>query len=35
MDDVLKQRSELHTQLTTLQNEYKHIQQENKSLKEE
>ena len=35
MDNILKQRTELHTQLTTLQNEHKQIQQENKSLKDE
>lgn len=35
MDEVLKQRGELHSQLTILQNEYAQIQQENKALRDE
>lgn len=35
MEDILNQRNEFHTQLTSLQNEYEQNQQENKALKEE
>ncbi len=35
MDNVLKQRDELHSQLTSLQNAFEQIEQENKALKEE
>jgi membrane protein insertase Oxa1/YidC/SpoIIIJ len=35
MDEILKQRDELHKQLTSLQNEYEQMQQENKALNEE
>jgi hypothetical protein len=35
MDDIIKQRDECHSQLTSLQNEFQHIQHENKALKDE
>jgi len=35
MNEIVKQRDELHTQLTSFQHLYEELQQENKSLKEE
>jgi hypothetical protein len=35
MDELFKQRDELHSQLTSQQNEFEQIQHENKALKEE
>lgn len=35
MNDIIKQRDELHQQLNPIQNEYEQILQENKALKDE